>query len=300
MSIHERARGRWMEIWTGLFGIDAKVLDGNHHPCPGCGGVDRFRVNKRPDKAEYGVWFCQGEAKGGVDLCMHVSGLGFKEVVDRIEELVGKGDAPAKPTTRSPAERALQQAQPLTRSGYLRSRGIDKVPRGLYGAADLTYWAGTNRSGSYPAILAPLTRNGRIVGAQATYLHQQRKAPVASPRKTLPGASSTINGAAVQLGDWSPGQRLGFAEGVETAISAGILFDMPVWATLSTSGMRSADWPQGLTHATIFADNDQTFGGIAAAWHLAHRMAVKGVEVEVKLPPVVGQDWNDILMEGKQ
>ena len=101
----------------------------------------------------------------------------------------------------------------------------------------------------------------------------------------------------MRLGDWRPGQPLGFAEGVETAISAGMLHGHPVWATLSTSGLESVEWPAGLQHGIVYADNDESLAGHAAAWKLAHRMKVKGVErVDVVMPPEPGVDWNDILM----
>lgn len=37
------AAGRWPEILTHVGGIDAASLDGKNHPCPLCGGTDRFR-----------------------------------------------------------------------------------------------------------------------------------------------------------------------------------------------------------------------------------------------------------------
>lgn len=292
-SIHERARGRWMEIWTSLFGISPDVLDGKHHPCPGCGGKDRFRVNLR--RLEHGVWFCGGEAKGGVDLCMHVANIGFREAVERIEELVGKADRPMK-REKSMAEKVMALARPLRLSKYLESRGIPEVPRGLYGIEALDYYEDGKVAGTYPAIIAPLRRHGRLVTVQATYLQAGRKAPVRVPKKTLPGSYQTINGAVVQLGEWTPKDVLGFAEGVETAISASILFAHPVWATLSTAGMSSATWPADLKRAVIYADHDRNYAGHAAAWALAHKMAKSGVEVEVKVPPKPGTDWNDVLM----
>lgn len=292
-SIHDRARGRWMEIWTQLFGIDAEVLDGKHHACPGCGGEDRFRINLR--KLEHGVWFCSGEAKGGIDLCMHVSGQPFRDVVNRIEELVGKSDRPMK-RERSVADEVMALSRPLRRSKYLESRGITEIPSGLFGIQSLNYYEDGREAGAYPAIIAPLRRDGKLVTVQATYLSRGEKASVKVPKKTLPGSYQTINGATVQLGSWFEGEVLGFAEGVETAASASILFKHPVWATLSTSGMSSATWPKGLEKAVVYADNDANYAGHAAAWALAHRLAKDGVEVEVKVPPKPGTDWNDVLM----
>lgn len=294
-SIHERARGRWPEIWVDLFGIDRALLNGRHHNCPGCGRQGKFRVN--PRRIEHGVWFCGNEAKGGLDLCMHVSGKEFWEVARIIEELVGRGEPEQE--KRTIVDDILAASAPLVASRYLQNRGIEKIPRGLLGIRELDYWDGEKVAGRYPAIIAPLTRGQKIVTVQATYLHNSMKAPVETPKKTMPGKYETINGAAVRLGDYTSGDLLGFAEGIETAMSASQMFCHPVWATLSTNGMRTVDWPKGLKRAVIYADNDKSLAGHAAAWHLAHRMAVQGVEVEVKFPPEQGTDWNDVLQSNR-
>lgn len=39
--IRAMARGKWAEILI-LFGIPPPFLDGKHHPCPHCGGTNRF------------------------------------------------------------------------------------------------------------------------------------------------------------------------------------------------------------------------------------------------------------------
>ena len=38
------AAGRWPELLASLGGLSAEIADRRHHPCPKCGGVDRFRV----------------------------------------------------------------------------------------------------------------------------------------------------------------------------------------------------------------------------------------------------------------
>lgn len=293
-SIHDRARGRWVEIWTELFGISRALLDGRHHDCPGCGRKGKFRIN--PKRIEHGVWFCGNEAKGGLDLCMHVSGLEFRETAATIEKLVGKGERVRE--ERTIVDAILENSRPLRASRYLQSRGIEEIPAGLLGIRGLEYWDGDKVIGKYPAIIAPLMRGTKIVTVQATYLHNSMKAPVPVPKKTMPGKYQTINGAAVRLGEYD-GEMLGFAEGVETALSARQMFGHTVWATLSTSGMRTVDWPKGLKRAVIYADNDKSLAGHAAAWHLAHRMAVQGVDVEVKFPPEKGTDWNDVLRSNR-
>ncbi len=58
------AAGRWLEIWAGL-GVGELPPLGQHGPCPGCGGRDRFRLV--PEEAESGGWVCGqgGDPTGG-------------------------------------------------------------------------------------------------------------------------------------------------------------------------------------------------------------------------------------------
>lgn len=45
-DIHEvksAASGRWPEIISACATVDPGIFDGSHHPCPKCGGTDRFR-----------------------------------------------------------------------------------------------------------------------------------------------------------------------------------------------------------------------------------------------------------------
>ncbi|MCW5705488.1 MAG: hypothetical protein KIT82_23260, partial [Bradyrhizobium sp.] len=43
--LKDRARGRWKQILSVAAGIDSRHLDGKHHPCPMCGGKDRWRFD---------------------------------------------------------------------------------------------------------------------------------------------------------------------------------------------------------------------------------------------------------------
>ncbi len=42
--VRQAASGRWLDILTDVGNIPLDVLDGRHHPCPQCGGKDRFRL----------------------------------------------------------------------------------------------------------------------------------------------------------------------------------------------------------------------------------------------------------------
>lgn len=43
-TIKQAAAGRWPEIFSSLASVSIDVFDGHHHPCPKCGGTDRFRL----------------------------------------------------------------------------------------------------------------------------------------------------------------------------------------------------------------------------------------------------------------
>jgi putative DNA primase/helicase len=102
------------------------------------------------------------------------------------------------------------------------------------------------------------------------------------------------DGCAIRLGPEKA--VMGVAEGIETAISAAIMFDMPVWACIN--GTLLSKWipPAKAEQITVFGDNDANFTGQSKAYHLANRLEVQYKRrVTVMMPPVSGDDWNDHL-----
>lgn len=57
-EIKRQATGRWPDILQAVIGIDTELLDGRGHPCPACGGTDRFSAFK--DFGKTGVVICRG------------------------------------------------------------------------------------------------------------------------------------------------------------------------------------------------------------------------------------------------
>lgn len=289
-TIYARTRGRWPAILHEL-GIPDAALSGKHTACPACGGKDRFRYCRD----EAGGFFCADmRGKGGVDLVMHVFGLDFRGACERIETIIGR-DAEYKPThqDKTYAESLLEIAKPTKRSSYLGSRGLEVAP-GLLWATDVEYHDDGKLVGTYPAMLAPVTHHGKFKTFHVTYLHKGRKAPLPSPRKILPGAP--ISGAGVVL--YAPAETMGVAEGIETAIAAKMLNNMPVHSALNASMLAKWDPPSIAREVHIFADHDANFAGEAGAYQLAHRLALKGISVTIRLPEMIG-DWNDVLLNSR-
>jgi putative DNA primase/helicase len=88
---------------------------------------------------------------------------------------------------------------------------------------------------------------------------------------------------------------MGVAEGIETALSASIMYGVPVWACINKTILAKWEPPKIARRILIFADNDANFSGQAKAYHLANRLTVQHkLDVEVLIPPEIGEDWNDV------
>jgi putative DNA primase/helicase len=100
-------------------------------------------------------------------------------------------------------------------------------------------------------------------------------------------------GAAVIL--YPGAERMGIGEGTETSLSAGQIFNIPVWAALSAGGIAAFPIIPSIKHLTIFADYDNA--GLQGARKCYWRYENAGIEVEVRCPPKFDTDWNDYLLE---
>ena len=49
---------------------------------------------------------------------------------------------------------------------------------------------------------------------------------------------------------------LGIAEGVETALAASIMFNVPVWAALNANRLKVWEPAEGVSEVVVFGDND--------------------------------------------
>ena len=85
--ILQSASGRWESILHEIAGIPAELLDGRHHPCPSCGGEDRFRFTDFRDK---GAAICnqcfKSKNSDGFGVIAHYAGIGRKEAIAKVAE----------------------------------------------------------------------------------------------------------------------------------------------------------------------------------------------------------------------
>jgi putative DNA primase/helicase len=303
------AQGRWREILPAL-GIPAVFLNGKHQACPLCGGKDRARFD---DRSHDGDYFCsQCGAGKGLQLVMRFRKWEFKQAADEVDKIVGNLP-PAPPVepkleaTTSPDELNLiwQTARPLDgndpASRYLIRRGI-KVRSLVTNAKALrvTVLPHHPTGTVHPCMVARMCEwGGRPRQIHRTYLTKDgHKADLDPVRMFMPGPLP--KGGAISLGGVA--EAIGVAEGIETALSASQLYGLPVWATTADSLLMLWRPPPQARQIIIFADNDASYAGQAAAYALAKRLVFEARrdkierDIAVLAPQPKGQDWNDVLI----
>lgn len=301
-ALKSSARGKWLSIFDAL-GIQIPTV-GRNGPCPLCGGVDRFMVDK--DSVD-GTWFCRqcspkrGDGIGLVQACL---GVTFKEAINRISEVVGTVEVSMpKKTDTYDQRKALNSLwrSSVKLSGddhvskYLRSRGLVLTPK--YTRYCPECYESETRS-KMPAMVAQfLGPDGKALTVHRTYLNGTGKANIESPKKLMPGIGPLVGGA-IRL--FPPDDKtIGIAEGIETSIAATQLSGIPCWAVVSSTLMQGFVPPEGVRRVVIFADADDSFVGQEAAYILAKKLYRAGLVVEVELPKV-GKDFNDLLLHEKE
>jgi hypothetical protein len=159
---------------------------------------------------------------------------------------------------------------------------------------------------SFPALVCRVDDvNGTFTGVWRIFLDEAgRKAPVANCKLAL----GRVAGGAVRLFDPVAG-CIGLAEGVENALAAYEIAGgtIPVWASMSTSGMRSFMPPFEIERIVVFPDADlpkrnehgewSKSPGLEAANALKARMDSESVECIIADGPRDGRDYVDLLAE---
>lgn len=295
MKTADAARGKWRGILLQL-GVEEKFLHDKHGPCPMCGGVDRFRWD---NKGGSGSYICgQCGAGNGFDLAMNVLGAPFIEIAKQVDAIVGNvtADAIRKPMDEVKRVELLNtlwvQSKPLVRGDlvcrYLAARGI--VLNERIDALRFNQRCRAPNGTEHPAMVAMVTaHDGTPVTLHRTFLGAGCKADMAEPRALMPG--QIPDGSSIQLS--APFEIMGIAEGIETALAASKKFGIPVWSAINSTMMKKWEPPAIAKEIVVFGDNDRSFGGAAAAYTLAHRLAGKGRSVSVQIPQTRGHDWAD-------
>lgn len=215
------------------------------------------------------------------------------ELPDRSNEAPRTSADPSRRNC-SAAARLWATARPIGRSpveAYLRSRGL------AVAASDLRYHARTPYGQGVqaifrPAMLAAVRDESGLVGVHRTFLDltPARLADLPVPKRAL----GRLGLGAVRLSPPRDGV-LGWAEGIETAIAATVLTEIPCWATLGTERFARVALPACVKRLILFLDNDP--GGCRAEKLVREIQCRTGVEIETRYPEAAGADWNDVLLD---
>ncbi|MTH96562.1 toprim domain-containing protein [Roseibium sp. RKSG952] len=301
--ISDLCRNKWPDLLLRL-GVDRRYLTGKHGPCPICNaGTDRFRFD---DKDGLGTFFCNSCGAGdGFKLLMEIRGWNFAECAKALEAIVGgaherKPDQPVNPDKLKSAKNTLWcGARPVLDGNpvakWLQNRGIhlERFPDALRYAERCSYHHEQNRFTHHPAMIAMVTGpDGKPTTLHRTFLTPLgNKADVPKPRLVMPG--KIAKGSAIRL--FEPAEVMGIAEGIETALAAHLVWQIPVWAGLNAGMVMQWQPPAIAKEIHIFGDHDANFAGQSSAFALAHRLSHEGKTVTVQFPDEPG-DWNDFLL----
>jgi putative DNA primase/helicase len=151
---------------------------------------------------------------------------------------------------------------------YLRWRGI-RIPV----PPSIRFLSDTNPDPAQlvesPAVIVGLSRpDGAIIAVQLTFVRPDGRGRDKNlDRKTI----GKLGSGAVRLGP--AGETLGIAEGVETALAAMQIFNVPVWSCLGSSRMCGIALPAECRKVVLFGDNDQPGADAVKRAYLKYRMA---------------------------
>jgi putative DNA primase/helicase len=227
------------------------------------------------------------------------AGCDARDIIEELRRrgLLAEAPSPRKRGARKPTQQVEHNPDPAALAiwiaassaagsvveTYLRHRGITlPVPPSLRCG-----WRRHLDRYNMPAMVAAVQRpDGKIVAVQTTLLTLTgKKATVARPRIT----TGALGAGAVRLAKAT--DVLGLAEGIETALSAMQLTNVPTWACLGAGRMHRVRVPDTVRELHIFGDDDDA--GHAAVERTAHEN--RHLRRVIRFPPDGCKDLNDLL-----
>lgn len=141
-----------------------------------------------------------------------------------------------------------------------------------------------------PAMIAAVRTDLGVIAVHRSFLDPQGNglAGFDQPRRAL----GSLGTGAVRLASARDGV-LGLAEGIETALSAMQLFNVPCWATLGNERFGLVTIPEGVRELHLFLDHDA--GGDLAESRAREAYRRDERQFVAHRPGTVGFDWNDVL-----
>lgn len=316
-------------------GFPSSLFNRKHQQCPVCNKPDAFRAGYHASSGEF-FWVCKGctssHYSGGYELLRQYHNLGNgTDVYRHIYQHTLSNESGMQHAMRQPKQeitdpvelfqkslkvnsflweksRAVQVDDPVWKYLKKREPRLEHVPSEIH-YAKAQYWESFEDKpvlvGEFDAMLIRgYSPCNKFVQIHTTYLTPDgEKAGVKNQKKTRPG--NGFNSFAFRMNAIGEDGVLGLSEGIENAVSANVMYGIPVWACHSASILENFEIPEHLIGVIrkiiIFADNDRSKvngairnTGLLAARSLAKKLRQKyGVKVVVMMTPGVG-DFNDL------
>ncbi|MGJ0579375.1 DUF7146 domain-containing protein [Xenorhabdus bovienii] len=306
----EAVIGRWPEIFAYY---KLPPVTGKNHfkgKCPICERKGKFRID---DKEGRGTFICAcGERGDGWRLLHLTQGKEFKVLADEIDQLLGlhRDKVTPKPKVSTVADNRQKIITLYSRMPELKGTSAEKYlqSRGIYSNQPIEQIRFCKKQptyqGDYQAMWALATDSrGQLCYLHRTYLDGDRKAPLDVTKKmmSLQEDSYLAHAESVAIRMFPVASTLGIAEGIETALSCKQIYGVNTWSTMNAGHMAKFLAPRGVKHLIIFADNDWSATGEAAAYACATKNLKANNDIErvsVRWPDL--GDFNDLLQQGCQ
>jgi phage/plasmid primase-like uncharacterized protein len=332
-SIKNDAFGRWSSILTtvapGAFD-EAIAVAPRHTACPKKGGRDGFRLDRSFRNKGVAYSNSYGTLRDGFELLAWYFDVPVREAFLMVSEVLGGNSvvmqAPVVPVEQKKGDynsviklwnAASPYVQAIGSKGlnaarlYFQSRGLREdflKNKAIRYVDNLIYEK--NADGTFTRfcgfVCSVRNAKGELETLHKYFLTEDgKKAPVANPRKLMGvSKSGNISGSFINL--FEVGEIIGVAEGLETALAAYQLTQVPTLPVLNTNGMEKFVVPNGVKTVVIFADKDVSEAGQKASNSLRKRLMADGVNAIRVMPkesiPINTKsiDWNDVLVNGWQ
>ena len=222
----------------------------------------------------------------------------------RAAKILGRGSIASAPHQLRTASASDEWRRARAREIWDQARAIKGSPaerylqeRGLGGpwSSELRYLArtpiGTDRGLRHrPAMIAAVRDDRELIAVQRTFLDTVRHTKAQDLVSAKLALGSLADGA-VRLSP--PGDTLGIAEGIETAIAATMLLGMPVWAVLGNERFALIAVPERVTRLVLLPDQGRA--GRRAEERAREAHARVGRTIETIRP--ARDDWNTVLLD---
>lgn len=315
------------KLLHNVAGLPLALLDGKHHPCPRCGGSDRFRLIS-PSRGRVLCNQCFPLSSVNIDLfdaIKHYANLPFAAAVEKCYALANEQAAADTGFSSLPGADSNGTMKPLVNGSPAKSaenirrtarywdycwRDHPRVTqylrfRGLSGYADQQairyadgqwlFLAGGEKVVTGALVAAFRTNAGKVVGAHRTHLDPNGPGKYPGPNVKRFFAGSQCHGASVHLGRINRGQGLVVCEGLETGLAVRESTGYAVRCLCTCTLMRSYTPPLEAAWVVVACDNDEHGAGQKAGAELMKRCLGLGMNAALAVPGYTNYDWLDYL-----